>query len=195
MKEKKIDAKSRLDTSVGLGVGDARAALDIGLRNTRNISLDSVVAESREVVGGVRVLVDGANHALRAVFALAAVEPDGLLILNNDLENLLTLALVDGEEAGEEGVSVAGDAGLVEGGLDDGVVEGQVVVLDDVADLSEDVVGIEVETRAADGDGVGHAGELRAGDDVVGGLCGGCRAESGDGSEDDEELGEHCGCV
>jgi len=150
-----------------------------------------VAAEAEVLV--VKVLVDDTNHAVLAVVAvlLRAVVPDGSLVLNNDLEDIGSLALLSGEvEAGEETVTLGERlAGLAEAGLGDGVVVGEEVPLDNVTDLGDDVVGVEAETAKAGIDGVGDTGE---GDDLVGmvalGLARG--GSSRDSSSEEESGGE-----
>jgi hypothetical protein len=117
-----------------------------------------------ESVGAVEVLVDNHAHAALAVVALGlrAVEPEWLLILDNDGEDVGVLALGGWHEAGEDGVVVDGLAGLGEGRLSEGVILRVEVDLDEVANLCDDVLRLEVET-------------VEAGDDTVGGsVRGGC---------------------
>lgn len=126
----------------------------------------------------VEVLVDDTRHALRAMVALRTIVPDGLLVLDLDLEDVLGLAIVRDElEAGEEGAAVGeGHAGAAEAGLGDGVVLGEEVPLDDVADLGDDVVRVEAQAAQAGDDGVR---------DAVGGGVGGRVADDGGGDGGD----------
>lgn len=66
----------------------------------------------------VEVLVDDSDHALLAVVAsrLGTVVPDGLLVLNDDLEDLRSLVLLgwEAEPREETGVASQGLAGLGE---------------------------------------------------------------------------------
>lgn len=126
----------------------------------------------------VEVLVDDTRHALRAMVPLGTVVPDGLLILDLDLEDVGGLArLRDEVEAGEEGAAVGeGHAGVPEAGLGDGVVLGEEVPLDDVAHLGHDVVRVEAQAAQAGDDGVR---------DAVGGCVGGGVANDGGGDGGD----------
>jgi hypothetical protein len=76
---------------------------------------------------------------------LRAVVPDRLGVLHNNLEDVRSLAFARGKvEAGEESSTVGERlAGLAEAGLGDGVVGGEEVPLDYIADLSDDIVGVE----------------------------------------------------
>lgn len=136
------------------------------------------MSSQREILV-IKVLVNHTIHAILAMVAilLRAVVPDGLLILDHNLEDIGCLALSDHEvEAAEEACAVRqGLAGLAEGGLRDGVVAREEVPFDDVADLCDHVVGVEAETAEAGDDGVGYACEVdgsRGG--RADGVCGCC---------------------
>lgn len=152
-------------------------------------------------VGAVEVLVDDANHAVLAVLAgvLSAVVPDGLLVLDDDLEDVGGLSLGGKEvEAGEEGGAVGqGVARVAKVGLGNGVVAGQVVPLDDVTHLGDDVVRIEAKAAEAGDDGVGDACELvGAGRGLGAGGVGGSGGHGGGSSQKDGGEGldrEHFG--
>jgi hypothetical protein len=84
--------------------------------------------------GGLDLRVDSAHHTRLAMLSLGAVEPDRLRVRNPyGVREDLVLGhdgSVCGHEAGEEGVGLVGhdvldgDAGVVEGRLDYGVVLG-----------------------------------------------------------------------
>lgn len=146
-------------------------------------------------VGVIKVLVDDTNHTLLAVVpcSLGAVVPDSVLGLDNNLEDKLVLALLGrkpeaGEEAGAVGERFAG-VGKV--GLGDRVVGGEELPLDNVTNLSDDVVGLEVEAVEAGDDGVGDASEVNGAGGLVTrrGGWGGKGSGSHKGSGDD--LCEH----
>ncbi|KAG7053630.1 extracellular serine-rich protein [Colletotrichum scovillei] len=189
----------KLEASKGVEIGDDKATL----LNRRNDSIallrsQSLVLSESEV-GAVKVLVDDADHAVLAVLAgvLGAVVPDGLLVLDDDLEDVGGLALGSEEvEAREEGGAVGqGVARVAKVGLGDGVVAGQVVPLDDVAHLGDDVVRVEAEAAEAGDYGVGDARELvGAGRGLGAGGVGGSGGDGGGGGQEDggEGLdGEH----
>lgn len=76
---------------------------------------------------------------------LGAVEPERSLVDDGEDEDVWRLAgLSDEVEAGEDGVVVDRDAGVLERGLRKGVVLGEEVDFDDVADFSDDVLRLEV---------------------------------------------------
>lgn len=104
-----------LEAALGVGVGDAVAALDIGLADGGAGGGGELLVLGQGV-GRVEVLVDDTSHAVLAVVAcsLAAVVPDRGAVLDDDLEDLGVLALGSGEESGEEGLSARRLAGLTE---------------------------------------------------------------------------------
>ena len=110
-----------------------------------------------------------------------AVVPDRLGVINSDGEDLHIRASVlasvlpahsglGSHAAGEEGGVGAGLAGLVEGGLRDGVGGGVEVEFDLVADGGGEVPGGEFEGGGADGYFV-HGAAARGGGGVGGGLA------------------------
>ena len=115
---------SFLDSREGVGVGLDLAARDLS-RSDRLRSLGSklpVLGEAEILV--VNVLVDDTSHAVLAVVAsgLRAVVPDGLLVLDSDLEDIGSLAFFSGKvEARRETVGER-LTGLAKAGLDNGVV-------------------------------------------------------------------------
>lgn len=147
----------------------------------------------RERLIAVEVLIDNAAHAALAMIAgcLAAVVPEGLGVLDGELEHVGRLALLGGEvEAGED-AGAAGErlARLVERRLHHGVVLGQEVELDEVADFGDDVLRLEVQTAVLDG---------AAGEDAVddargadGGGCGGGEAEEEGCRGGEGSVGDH----
>jgi len=151
-------------------------------------------------VGVVKVLVDHTNHAVLAVVAdgLRAVVPGRLIRSDHNLEHIRVLALLGREiEAGEETGAVGERLARVgKVGLRNGVVEGQELPLDNVTNLSDDVVRLELETAEAGRDRVSDAGE---GYGAVGGVPDGPGGHSGSAGGEEESgdggLGEHvCGC-
>ncbi|KFZ24164.1 hypothetical protein V502_01327 [Pseudogymnoascus sp. VKM F-4520 (FW-2644)] len=190
----------------------------------RNRSLD-ILRGGRKRLNRLRPrrsLVDHAHHAALAVVREAAVVPDRLGVVDGDGEDLhvccgavLADALpahdgLGGDAAGEEGGVGAGLAGLVEGGLRDGVGGGVEVEFDLVADGGGDVPGGEGEGGLADLDGVhgagGGAGGVGGGLAVAGGggggvggggaVVGGAVLRSSDGEEGEDGGGgeKHGGC-
>ena len=115
---------SFLDTSEGVGVGLDLAAGDLsGSDRLGSLGSQLLVLGEAEILV-VKVLVDDASHAALAVVAsgLRAVVPDGLLVLDSDLEDIGSLALLGGKvEARGEAIGER-LAGLAEAGLDHGVV-------------------------------------------------------------------------
>ena len=187
---------SRLETAEGVGVGNASTALDGWLHTRGGLAGGGELTVAGEGELGVEALVDDTGHARLAMSArvLGAVEPDGILVLDNDLEHLSRLALGDGEEAREEGGGVLGLAGVAKGRLDDRMVAGGEVELDHLTDLGHDVVRVEPETTAAGDDRVRDSGlSPRLVGNLGRGAGGGGRRQAGDGSEDGKglEVGEH----
>lgn len=186
-----------LEATERVRVGNNLAAL-LNSRNHRDTSIGSkllVSAQAKVLI--IKVLIDHTGHALLAMRAslLSTVVPDGLLILHHNLEHILILPTLSLKvEASEEGVPVIERlAGLAEAGLRNGVVLGEEVPLDNIADFSDDVVRVEAETAEAGNDGVGDAGEVGGSGDFLGGCGGGCGGD-GDGGgqgEDGEECGVH----
>ena len=146
----------------------------------------------------IKVLVDDADHALLAVLAvgLGAVEPDGVLGVDNELEDAVGFPLVSGkEEAREEAGAVAkGLARVGKAGLHHAVVGRHELPLDHVANVRDNVVRLEFELACEAGDD--RVCYARLGDGARGEV-GGCGGGSGHGScgqeGDGEELGEHDG--
>lgn len=190
----------RLESSERVGVGDDAAVRSLNSRAARGVGKLGEVVVGGESVGRVKVLVDDAGHALLAVvpLGLGAVEPDGLLVLDGDLEDVLTLTLGDVEvEAGEEpdlGVSGVGQglAGLAEGRLGDGVVQGGKVPFDHITNLGNDVVGFECQRTASCSDCVGDACQrdgVGRGPGVY--SAGWCSKSRGNEESSGKGLGEH----
>lgn len=110
----------------------------------------AVVLDGARAVGG-GVLVDDHDHTALAVTALGAVEPDGAGVVDHDAVDgdLTRLHGVHGGDVASvdtDGRSVNGrdgSAGLVEGGLGDGVVSSHELELDHGADGGGDLVGRE----------------------------------------------------
>lgn len=188
----------KCEPSLGVGVGqDDTALLDIRHDGDSSQSGQLAVLGEAEVLV-VEVLVDDTDHAALAVVAhgLGAVVPDGLrVVLDDDLEHIGRPALLGTEvEAGEEAGAVGqGLAGVGKVGLDDGVVEGQELELDNVTNLGDDVVRLEAETAETGGDGVGDTGQgdsarrlIPRGGSGSGLGAGGEEEDGGDGG-----LGEH----
>jgi hypothetical protein len=182
----------RLEAAVGVGVGNDRAALD-NRGNDRSASGSSKLTELGQAVSlVVKVLVDDTDHAALAVVALGlgAVVPDGLAVVeDHGLEDIVGLALGGHKvEAGEEAKAVGRRrAGSVEVGLGDGVVGGEEVPLHDIANIGDDVVGVEAEAAEAGNDRVSDSGELNS---VVGIVAGGLCGRSGDAGGEEESSGE-----
>lgn len=149
----------------------------------------------------VKVTVDDTNHAVLAVGAdsLWAVIPDRALILDDKLEYIVRLALSNGEmESREEGRAISERLAWVgKVGLGDGVVAREEVPLDDVANLSDDVVGVEAEATEAGNDGVGDSSERDGSSGMVPRSVGGNgRGAGGEEEGGDDGLGEHVdGCL
>ena len=80
---------------------------------------------------------------------MSAVVPDGLGVLDDDLEHVWSQTVGSGHEAGEEGGVAFGHAGLGEASLGDRVVLRQEEELDNVAEVGHDVVGVKVEAVQA----------------------------------------------
>jgi hypothetical protein len=118
----------------------------------------------------IKVLVDNTNHTILAMVShlLSTVVPDRLGIFDYNLEDIRSLALLGREVETSEEATAVGErlAGLTEAGLGDGMVLGEEVPLDNVADFSDDVVGVEAKTTEASVDGVGYTSES---DGLVGG--------------------------
>lgn len=129
--------------------------------------------------------------------SLTAIEPDRFRILDHHLENIRILrSLGRRHEAGEKCCGSQGYTWRDEGGLRDRVVLGEVVEFDYVADLGDDVFGVEVQAGAADCDGVGCAGrgDCGSGGGVVGCCWGGeGRGEKGGAHESDGGERDHFG--
>lgn len=126
---------------------------------------------------------------------LRAVEPDGLGVLDDDLEHVGALGVVGGKvEPGEEARVVVGLgvherlAGVVEGRLGHRVVLGRKVPLDHVAHLGHDVVGLKAQGAAARGHGVRNARPRDGAGRGLGRASGAGRG--GDGAGDEECGGE-----
>lgn len=141
----------------------------------------------------IKVLVNHPAHTLLAMIPirLRAIVPKRLLVLDQEREHIARLAARGCKVEAREDTFASGKglAGLVEGGLHDGVVLGEEVEFDEVADFGDDVLGLEVEPLvfdcAAGCDAVDDAG----GRDGFRG-CGGQAEESG-GSEGDGGGGDH----
>jgi len=126
-----------------------------------------------------------------APLGLRAVKPQWELILDDDSEGVGGLAAGGGLEAGEDGVVGDGDAGLGEGGLRERVVHRVEVDLDQVADLGDDILGLEVQAVETGEDTVG--GAALTGDDGRRGIltgCGGGKGGSEGGSAEKSDGGE-----
>lgn len=119
------------DTLSAEGVGElasTEAVKGVG----RGLASDGVLCEflvlGEGLVVVVEVLVDDGGHAGLAVVAggLGAVVPDGVLVFDLEGEDVLVLAGAGGSGVVEAGKDAAGErlAGLLEGGLGDGVVLG-----------------------------------------------------------------------
>jgi len=98
----------RLEAPKRVRVLDDLATLD-DRRNNGNTSVSSCShIFSQGVSLGIEILVDNTGHASLAVVAvgLGAVVPDGIVVGNDDLEDVGGLAAGGGLEAGEEGGGV-----------------------------------------------------------------------------------------
>lgn len=101
---------------------------------------------------------------------LGAVVPDGVVVDNSDLVNVWILAsslskkVESGKETGAVGERLAGVSKV---GLSDGVVGSLEVPLDGVANLSYNVLGIEVKAAASNNHRVSDSGPSCAADKVV----------------------------
>lgn len=197
---KSTGARPPLKTRVRVRVRDNSTTLN-NSRDNADTRQSRRLLVSREGVCRVKVLVDDTGHAVLAVIptGLGTVVPDGVLVLDDDLEDVGSLAASYGLEAAEEGLEPGGvgGAGLGEGGLGDGVVPGEEVPLYDVARLGDDVAWVEDEGASSAGDhGVGHSCQ---GHGVGGGVCccgGGSRRDEGHGGQgSDESVGEHVICL
>jgi hypothetical protein len=93
----------------------------------------------------IKVLINHARHAHLAMIprGLRAVVPKRVLVLHLERKNICRLASRSGEvEAGEDASATCERlTGLVERGLHDGVVLGEVVKFNQVADFGYDVCG------------------------------------------------------
>lgn len=109
----------QLETTVGVWVGNDRASLD-NRGNDRSTRAGSQSLVGSQGVGRIEVLVDDASHAVLTVVAgsLSTVIPDGVLVIDDNLEDIGGLhSVAGGLEAAEEGLGEGGirDAGLAEG--------------------------------------------------------------------------------
>lgn len=127
--------------------------------------------------------------------SLAAVVPERILVLDEEGENIRSLAaggreVKAGENAGGGAVGVCERlAGLVERRLDDSVVLGEEVELDEVADLGDDILGLEVEALVLDGAANEDAAHVTSRDDGVGSSGG--EAEEGGSGHGESRVGNH----
>lgn len=148
------------------------AALDRGNNRLVNLGSQLAVGPKTELLV-VEVLVDDAGHAVLAVVTvlLRAVVPDGrLCLLDDNLEDIVGLALLDGKvEARVDRRPIGkGLAGLAERGLRDCVVARQEVPLYNVALFSNDVVRLEAQASEAGDNSVRYTSELNDGRGVGG---------------------------
>lgn len=165
-------------------------------RDNADLSEGRLGLVGREGAGRVEVLVDHTSHSLLAMAAggLGTVVPNGVVIFDQNLENIRSfgLALSGGLEAAEERDRDVGvrDAGRCKGGLGNAVVLGQELPLDDIADVCDDILGIEDELTSTTGnDSVCYSGERRAG---AGGQVGrGSQNGNGHGQSCDENVSVH----
>lgn len=137
-----------LKPTIRIGVLDHGASLD-NRWDDADARFSSIGFVGCQGVGPVEVLVDNAGHPLLAVVAgrLSAVVPDGVLVLDDDLKNIVGLGLagqgrLEAREERDGDVGVR-NAGSREGGLGDGVVLGQEVPFHHVTDFCDDVLGVE----------------------------------------------------
>ncbi|KAF3932410.1 hypothetical protein ABW19_dt0208574 [Dactylella cylindrospora] len=197
----------RLEPAERIWVGDEVSTVNPRWSSRHATIEHSVLLVLSKSSWRVVVLVDDTGHTVLAMVSngLSAVEPDWILVGDGDLEDLVALALSNGDKAGEEGFAVRlGVAGVEEVGLDDGVVPWEEVELDDFTDLGDNVVWVEVEASAADDDGVSDAVVLGwspvvAARDFSGAGWSGGGASDEDGSQsggdDSDGLGsEHFDC-
>ena len=140
---------------------------DIGAENTtlhgaangghRGLVGGSLVGSQRVGASG---LVDNHAHAHLAVAALGlcAVDPDWLGVGHGDSEDLRTFTFLDRNESRVDTLT-SGErlARLVEGGLGDGVVGGEIVVFNLSAYFSDDLVVCECQAILANVDPFGFA--------------------------------------
>jgi hypothetical protein len=93
----------------------------------------------------IKVLINHPRHAHLAVIprGLRAIVPKRVLVLHLERKNICRLASRSGEIETGEDAGAAGErlTGLVERGLHDGVVLGEVVEFDQVADFGYDICG------------------------------------------------------
>lgn len=193
-----VRERSSSEAAVGVGVGDDVAPLLHG-RDDGDLGLGCELPVLAQADGGVvKVLVDDANHAVLAVRAdlLWAVVPDRLGVLDDNLENLGCLALLSGKvKSGEERAAVGQRlAWLAKAGLRDGVVLGEVVPLDHIADLGDNVVWIEAKATEASDNRVRDASERDSLGDFPGDGGGGCSGHAGGQGQDGKGKGVHVGC-
>ncbi len=191
---------SNIHLLAGIGVLDDDTTL-LSRRNNGGTSLGSsllVLGES-EIVA-VEVLVDDSSHALLAVIAdsLGAVVPDGVLGLDDELEDILGLTLLDGKlETREETVATSqGLARVSKVGLGDGVVLGHELPLDHVTDLGDHIGRLKVETVETGSDRVCYSCQMGCARDFVAGCGSGCGESTGgkESASDDVGEGEHFDC-
>ena len=174
------------------GVGNNVSAITRLRRRDRRVGKSSSLLVSSERLVAIEVLVDDEGHSALAVEAsgLRAVEPQRSLVLDGEGEDVGGFAGLSHEvEAREDGIVVDGLAGLLERGLGEAVVLGEEVDFDEVADLSDDVFGLEVEASIC-GSGTGEDAVDDTGLRGVKGSGSGEAEESESGNSDGGE-GDH----
>lgn len=122
---------------------------------------------------------------------LRAVVPEGILVLDGELEDVGSLTGIGFKvETGEDAVAASKRlAWLVEGGLCNGVVLGEEVEFDQIADLGDNVLGLEVKTRVLSGATGEDAVDDTSRADGVGSSGG--EAKEGGGKSSDGSVGDH----
>jgi hypothetical protein len=105
-----------------------------------------------------------------------------------------SLALSDGLEAGKDSVVVDRNTWTLERALGYRVVLWEVVPLDNVTDISDDIVGVEVKTSTASNNSVGDASQGNGAGRSRSGSAGWCGESTSDADSSCEyrDDGVHC---
>ena len=185
-----------LESTIRVRIGDDLSTITNNRRRDGSTSLLSVLLVLGQSVGAVEVLVDHTSHAILTmiVVCLRAVKPDGLGVLDLDLEDIWSLAYISGLEARKEGVVVDGHTRLVKRGLSDTVCFRKEMIFDDFSNICDDVVGGEDQSAETHADGMcdfaaGGGLGWRRDQGRVGDWDGGGAGEADAGQDGDDGAG------